>query len=198
MRGTASNAARLPEVFVPEGMAHSPSAPLVIDRPAYRISLWLVFLATNTGSVLGVLRSALDCAQGELSTKISSYHGTPVRDEVPIQELFAKASASHHAIRAGTYALVDALVAAGASKEGVSDALKADVYAFYYWSLDTARETISQLYARGTRAGFIRGNPVERALRNLHAISFGSEAGRIFQHDAGRVLLGAAPEVPAF
>ena len=76
--------------------------------------------------------------------------------------------------------------------------LRADIYAYYYYTLDSARETISQLFARGTRAGFIQGNPVERALRNLHAISFGSEVARPFQHDAGRVLLGGEPTHPAF
>jgi hypothetical protein len=65
-------------------------------------------------------------------------------------------------------------------------------------AFDTVRETISRLYARGTRAAFLQGHPVDRALRNLHAIAFGSETGRPLQPEAGRVLLGAQPTLPAF
>ena len=51
---------------------------------------------------------------------------------------------------------------------------------------------------RGTRAGFMQGNRLERALRNLHAIAFGYESSRSIQHSAGRVLLGGEPLDPLF
>lgn len=63
---------------------------------------------------------------------------------------------------------------------------------------DIARDTMSRLYAQGTRAAFIQGNPVERALRNLHAIAFSLQFLRPLYDDAGRVYLGGKPLVPVF
>lgn len=76
--------------------------------------------------------------------------------------------------------------------------MRAQEYAFYYYAIDVIRDTISRLYSRGARAAFQQGHPVERALRNLHAIGFGLEAGRLFQHSAGRVLMGGEPLVSVF
>jgi hypothetical protein len=36
----------------------------------------------------------------------------------------------------------------------------------------------------------MHNHPLERALRNQHALAFADEAVRSFQHSAGRVLLG--------
>ena len=198
MRGTASNAASTQDVFIPEGMAHAPTKPLVIDRPLYHVPISTLFVAFNMAVVLGVLATALATAQEELSTKVSSINGYALRDEVPIQELVATSRATLRGVRAGICELTDELEELIATGAEVPIPLRADIYAYYYYTLDSARETISQLYARGTRAGFIQGNPMERALRNLHALSMGSEAARPFQHDAGRVLLGGEPTHPAF
>ena len=198
MRGTASNAASAQDVFVPEGMAHSPNKPLLIDRPLYRTPLFLIFSASNVAVCLGILRTALETAQDELSTKVSSIHGQALRDQVPIQETMANSRATLRAVRAGIYELTDEVGELITTGNEIPNQLKADIFGFAYFAFDTIRETISQVYARGTRAGFLQGNPVERALRNLHAIAFGNEGGRPLQHEAGRVLLGGEPTHPAF
>ncbi|MGH7966602.1 MAG: hypothetical protein ACRERD_33030 [Candidatus Binatia bacterium] len=76
--------------------------------------------------------------------------------------------------------------------------LKADVYASSFYAGDVVRDTISRLYTQGTRAAFIHGNPVERALRNIHAIMFGAQVLRPLYDAAGRVLLGGEPLLPVF
>lgn len=43
MRGTGSNQVRVYDVFVPEGLAHTPAKPLLIDRPSFRLSYVLMF-----------------------------------------------------------------------------------------------------------------------------------------------------------
>lgn len=43
-----------------------------------------------------------------------------------------------------------------------------------------------------------RETPVERALRNIHAIVFGLQSVRPFYEAAGRVFLGGAPQLPGF
>jgi hypothetical protein len=64
--------------------------------------------------------------------------------------------------------------------------------------LDLVREAMSRLYAEGTQDAFLQGNPVERALRNIHAIVFDLQSVRPFSEAAGRVFLGGEPQLPVF
>lgn len=198
MRGTGSNAANVQGVFVPEALAIGASTPLLIDRPVFRQPPSLLFFPIGVGIAFGVLESALQRAIDDLGGKVSSFSGQSLRDQAPIQELIANSDAALRAARAGHVEAMAAVWDAAQTGEEVPLRLRARVYASSYYAIDVIRDTISRLYSRGTRAAFHQGHPVERALRNLHAIGFGLEAGRMFQHSAGRVLMGGEPLVPVF
>ncbi|MCE2487623.1 MAG: acyl-CoA dehydrogenase family protein [Desulfurellaceae bacterium] len=198
MRGTGSHAVSVDQVFVPEGFAHTPAKPRVIDRPLYRLPLPLLFAPAGVAVALGALDTAVASAREALGAKVSSFSGQTIRDQTPIQELIAHSSAALRAARAGLLAATNAVWELASRGAGVPLPLRAELYASTFYVLDTARDTVSHLYARGTRAGFMQGNPLERALRNLHAIAFGYESSRGLQHSAGRVLLGGEPLDPLF
>lgn len=198
MRGTGSNAVSVHEVFVPESLAHTPAKPQRIDRPLYRLPLPLLFAPAGVAVALGALETALLCATTDLGAKVSSFSGQTVRDQTSIQELVAQSSAALRAARAGLHAAANTVWDVARNGEEVPLKLRAELYASAFYVLDITRETVSRLYARGTRAAFIQGNPIERALRNLHAIAFGYESSRGMQHSAGRVLLGGDPLDPMF
>ena len=198
MRGTASNAVSVENVWVPEGLAPTPSKPLVIDRPLYRLPVSLFFGIVDPAVAFGILRTAVETAQKELSTKISSFDGQAQRDHATIQELVAESVAALQAIRAGLMQLTDELGEHLTADTEVPRRLKAQIYASGFYGTKVARETISALYAQCSRAAFIQGHPLERALRNVHAVEFGFNAGRFLYHSAGRVLLGGEPTHPAF
>lgn len=198
MRGTGSNVVSVHDAFVPEVFAHTPAKPLVIDRPFFQLPLPLLVSLCPAAVALGVLNTALKSAADSLGSKVSSFSGQTLRDQAPIQELIAESYAAYWAARAGVLAATNAVWEAACTGAQVSMKLKADTYASSFYATDTARETVSRLYARGTRAGFLQGDPVERALRNLHAIAFGMETARGHHHSAGRVLMGGEPLEPLF
>ena len=198
MRGTGSNAVSAREVFVPERFAHTPAKPLLIDRPLFRLPSRLLFASSPPAVAFGVLHTAWQSAAEELGAKVSSLSGQVLRDQAPIQELIANSSAALRAVRAGHREAMTAVWEVAQTGAAVPPRLKADLYASNFYALDVVRDTISQLYTRGTRAAFVQGNPVERALRNLHAIVFGGQIGRFIHHAAGRVLLGGEPLDPSF
>jgi hypothetical protein len=198
MRGTGSNAASVPEVFVPEMFAHTPAKPLVIDRPLFHLPSRLLFSSCPPAVAFGVLDTAWQSATAELSTKVSSLSGQALRDQAPIQELIANCSAALRAVRAGHSEAMNAVWNVACTGAEVSQRLKADLYASNFYALEIVRDTISRLYTRGTRVAFMQGNAVERALRNVHAIVFGVELARPIHHAADRVLLGGEPLDPAF
>jgi alkylation response protein AidB-like acyl-CoA dehydrogenase len=198
MRGTGSQAVSAREVFVPEVFAHTLAKPPVIDRPFFRLPLPLQFAFSNPAVAFGVLDTALKSSAEELGTKVSSFSGQTLRDQAPIQELIANSDAALRAARAGLLEVTTAVWEATSAGAEVSLQLKANYYASCFYALDIVRDTISRLYARGTRAAFLQGHPVERALRNIHPIVFGLEGGRGLQHSAGRVMMGGEPLVPSF
>jgi alkylation response protein AidB-like acyl-CoA dehydrogenase len=198
MRGTGSNAVSVREVFVPEVFAHTPAKPLVIDRPLFRFPLPLLFFFGPAAVAFGVLDTALKSATESLGSKVSSFSGQTLRDQAPIQELIANSDAALRAARAGLIEATTAVWEVASTGAEVPSQLRARFYASCFYALDIVRDTISRLYARGTRAAFLQGNPVERALRNLHAIAFSVEPARPLHHSAGRVLLGGEPLDPSF
>jgi alkylation response protein AidB-like acyl-CoA dehydrogenase len=198
MRGTGSNAVSVRDVFVSEAFAHTAVKPLLIDRPLFRVPLPLLFSASVPAMACGVLATAIQSATDDLGAKVSSISGQTLREQAPIQELIANSDAALRAARAGLVETVTAMWDVASTGAEVPLQLRAQLYASVFYTLDVVRDTISRLYARGTRAAFIHGHPVERALRNIHAIAFGVEATRIRQHSAGRVLMGGEPYDPVF
>ena len=67
-----------------------------------------------------------------------------------------------------------------------------------FYALDLVREAMSRLYAEGTQDAFLRGNPVVRALRTIHALVFDLQSVRPFSEAAGRVFRGSEPQLPVF
>ena len=167
MRGTGSNAVSVNDVFVPEGFTYTPAKPLVIDRPIYHAPLGLLFFPGFAAVACGVLAAALQRATDDLSTKVASYTGQTMRDQAPIQELIANSNAALQAVRLGVREATAAMWEVARTGEEIPPHLKANTYAATFFAVETVRETIGRLFARGSRSAFFQGHPVERALRNL-------------------------------
>lgn len=193
MRGTGSNQVTVSDLFVPEALATIPGSPPRIDRPLFRHSPMVLTLPIFAAVAVGVLQGAIHAATHEIKSKVSSVTGRALRDQTETQIAIADATAALRAIRAGcveTYAAVWRAVSAG---EPVTSELKAELYASSFYAGDVAREMISTLYVKGSRAAFMQGHALERCLSNIHAIIAAIDARRGFHHSAGAVLLGAEP-----
>ena len=74
-----------------------------------------------------------------------------------------------------------------------------------WWSLlfhvfDTTRSTVSNIYRSSGSAVYGTPNPLERSIRDIHAIAttFEQPSAQAFRADAGRVLAGKDPILPFF
>jgi len=198
MRGTGSNQATAKDVFVPEVLAHSPGSASRIDRPLFRCPPSLLTLPIFAAAAVGVLQGAIESASGEIKSKVSSITGKALRDQTETQLAIADASAALRAIRAGSLEAFDKVWDVLKSGEPVSNELKAEMYSSSFYAGDVARQMISQLYTKGSRAAFMEGHTLERCLANIHAIVAAIDARRGFHHSAGAVMLGAEPLEAAF
>lgn len=198
MRGTGSNQVKAHNVFVPEAMACVPGAPPLLDRPFYRQPPSLLTLPIFAAVAVGVLKGALEAASVEIKQKVSSITGKALRDQTETQIAVADATAALRAITAGCLESFDMVWERVQEGETVPAEIKAGMYASSFYAGDVARQMISTLYTKGSRAAFMQGHALERCLANIHAIIAAIDARRGFHHSAGSVLLGGEPVEAAF
>ena len=198
MRGTGSNQVNASNVFVPEVRACVPGSTPVIDRPMFRGSPTALTLPIFAAVAVGVLKGAIEAASAEIKQKVSSVTGKALRDQTETQIAVADANAALRAIRAGATEAFDRAWAYTSRGDEVPMELRAELYSSSFYAGDVARQMISNLYTKGSRAAFMQGHALERCLANIHAIIAAIDARRGFHHSAGAVLLGGAPLEPAF
>lgn len=198
MRGTGSNQASAKDIFVPEVLAHSPGSTALIDRPLFRSAPTLLTLPIFAAVAVGVLQGAIEAASHEISGKVSSITGKALRDQTESQIVIADASAALRAIRAGSLEAFENVWKCLKSGEPISNEIKAEMYSSSFYAGDVAREMISLLYTKGSRAAFMQGHALERCLANIHAVVAAIDARRGFHHSAGSVMLGGEPLEASF
>jgi indole-3-acetate monooxygenase len=196
MRGTGSQRVRVHDAFVPEALAPSPTTPPLLDRPLYRIPFPSLGAAVNAAIAVGVLGGAVEAASGDLADRVSTFFGGRATSNGAILEMVSRADAAWRSLRAGVLDAAGRLWTAAARDGQPSEQLRAAMHAQTFYAAEVAREMISRLYSRSSRASFFRGHPLERALRDIHAISYGFEPLRPFEHAAGLVRMGLPPGFP--
>ncbi|MGD9751066.1 MAG: acyl-CoA dehydrogenase family protein [Acidimicrobiia bacterium] len=196
MRATGSHRVRVVDAELPAWCAVR-GGPLTIDRPLYRLGAAVGGNVGNGAVSVGVLRGAVEAAAEELATKVSTISKRPASANLSVLELLAEADCAYRSLRAGVFTAASELwEAAQAGADTIEQ--RASVHAYVFYATQVARETISALYSRVSNAAFFRGHPLERALRDIHALAYGMDTIRAFQHSAALVRLGLPPAAPGF
>lgn len=195
--GSGSHAVRVDAAVVDRDFACRLTDPPAVDRPIYRFGMF-IYQVGIAAVLLGAARAALEALINQASGRVSAATGQAWRDWPGTQENVASNLASLAAARAG---LLDAAHQATVIAER-GDPLplrtKALIYAITDHAHRTARETVSKLYTAGSIDALHRGHTLERALRDIHAMSINWERFRQLHFDAGRTLLGLPPIHPLF
>jgi len=198
MRGTGSHEVTATGIAVPEAMIIFPGTTPRIDRPLYRTGPFGVASAVNSAVPIGVLQSAVASAGAVLKDRVSSIFGQSAPNSTAMLELMAEAWLSLEHLRLGVRAALEALWEYAERGEPAPASVRATAAGSPFQAVDVARDIISRLYARSSRAAFFAGHPLERALRDIHAIGYGLDVLRPLHHDTGRVALGLDPQLPGY
>jgi alkylation response protein AidB-like acyl-CoA dehydrogenase len=200
MRGTGSHAITVTDAFVPNGRA----MPLLGVPPAKRLDplisrtpLGAHSPVTNAAITAGLARRALDEATRTVAEKVSRFDGSRYRDVVSMQRLIAHSHTSVEVMNAGLQAMAEDVwqhTVDGAMDQRVVGRM----WSTMMWALDESRRVASDLMTLATSSVYGSRNPIETALRDIHAICASMESVRPTQEAAGRVLLGLPPAVPPF
>jgi alkylation response protein AidB-like acyl-CoA dehydrogenase len=197
LRGTGSGDFIARAVVVPPEMVatlgQAPRQPTTMFRLPFGPWLAMGKAAVATGIARGAIDACLT-----LLTRTPSFATSMLRDEVRIQLQIADAEASLRAARAFLYeALADAWHAAecGRSVTLRESALLrlASVHA-----TKAACEAVELAYHAAGSVALFDASPLQRALRDIHAVRQHMMVADRYRQDVGRVLLGLEPQESLF
>jgi len=198
LRGTGSHDVEIHEAFVPEERCFSWTGDVIEDTPFNRLPIFPLMAAGCASICLGTAQAALDAFRNIVETKVQA-DPTPslkARDDVLASMATGEyqLEASRDAIRAALAEIRDA------SFEGkeVTPTMKARLWRATTVTGQQTKAMIADLHTRaGTPALYI-DSPLERAQRDILAITQHVILQPMHLANAGRASLGLQVETPVF
>jgi alkylation response protein AidB-like acyl-CoA dehydrogenase len=197
MRGTGSHAISIASALVPDAFAHSWGRPRVVDAAVHRLPSTVTGPVTNSAICVGIARRSIDEVTTLMANKVSRADGLAVRDKLRMQRELSAAVCEVAILHAGLQDMA-CRVWESALEGRPPASVRGQMWGTAYLTIDRCRELVGRLAMVGTSALYSRRNPVETALRDVHAIAAAMETFRDLQEAHGRVLLGLKPGMPMF
>ncbi len=197
MRGTGSHAITVASAFVPEVFAHSWARPRTVDAAVQRLPNNVTGPVTNAAISVGIARRSVDEVTALMASKVSRADGLAVRDKLRMQRELSAAVVEVAMLHAGLQDMAASVWTAALTGRPPAP-VRGHMWGTAYVTIDRCRELVGRLAMVGTSALYSHRNPVEAALRDVHAIAAAMETFRDLQEGHGRLLLGMKPGVPAF
>lgn len=209
LRGTGSDTYSVSDLFVPgeyslvaratakdHHLAEGAEPEIEPERresgPLYRFSPMNVYEAGFAAVGLGVARAALEAFIALAATKTPSGTGNPLRDDAWIQTRIALSEARLASATAWMVAILREMwseCAGGLPRFDSRVKLRlASTYA-----IQEAREVVHSVYADAGATAIFEGNPFERRLRDINAVSQQIQGNFAHLQSAGQYYLGMKP-----
>ena len=190
LRGTGSHAVTANGVLVPNEATITHRAEPLVDRTAYRIPSHLPFVGGAAAVSIGILRSTITGAVEFCANKVSRLDGRKHSDDQRVRQTIADATAVADSLSANLQAQANMIQASFASGERPGRVERAHWWSAVFYSADAVANEVSKLYRVATSASYGTRNPVERGLRDSHAIPAAFESFQTLRRAAGAALLG--------
>lgn len=199
LRGTGSHHFRVDDVFVPVDRTLDPmGAPPSLDEPIIRAPLLTVLSLAVASIALGVGRAALDDIVALATGKVPMLAADSLATNPLFQHELATADTELRAARALAYELAEATweTASSGAEPTIGD--RAIARAASAWATSRAATIVDMAYRSGGGTTLYSDHPLQRRLRDVHALTqhFLVKADTLTA--AGAVLAGHDPGVPLF
>jgi indole-3-acetate monooxygenase len=198
LRGTGSHDVVVKDKQIPRRWTFSPGDASTLDAPIGRIPIVCTMAAGFGAQTIGIARSAIDTLVELTKTKVSPDPGPAPADRPEVLASIARHSAAVEAARVYLRSCVARLWDAVSS--GAPPALE-DITAVWtaaHHAVDQSRSTVEAMYAAGGASSLYTSCPLERAHRDIHAMSRHVIAQTFWLENAGRVKLGMSPTHPLY
>jgi alkylation response protein AidB-like acyl-CoA dehydrogenase len=210
LRGTGSDTYSVADLFVPAAHGIVPRATgrdqqLPADAPPvdeperrergtlYRFTATNVYQCGFAAVGLGLARATLDAFIDLAKKKSPSGASSPLRDDHRIQTRIALAEARYGCARAWLLQILHGAWAECAATGDVEFERRIQMRLASTHAIHEAREIVEMAYADAGTTAIFEGNPFERRLRDMHAVSQQIQATAAHFQTVGQYYLGMKP-----
>ncbi len=196
LRATGSNDVALTDAFVPA--ARTVTIDLGSTRTIgddYRIPMFTVFGLALAPVATGTARRAIDELLA-LQGKTPRMANATLREKPIVQYEIARATGMLEAGRAYMYEMVRALEDRIMRREEIDMDLRAHIRLAMVHAVDSATQAIEIAYRLGGGTSNFETSPLQRCLRDVHAVSQHVVLAAPNYETVGRVLMGLDPATP--
>jgi alkylation response protein AidB-like acyl-CoA dehydrogenase len=198
LRGTGSHDVSVDDVFVRAEETVAFDRPSLLDTPLFRMP-FAATLAAGCGAIaLGIARAAIEVLIELGSTKASVDTGAALRERGSFLGRLAQLKARHAAARLLLHAGLERAYLACSAGQPVTLEERAEVWAASHHAALAAKEIVRLAHDLAGASALYTSCPLERAHRDVHAVSQHVVLNELWQEDAGRVWIGSAPLAPLF
>ena len=196
LRGTASDAYSVSDLFVPEAFSATREQPDARREPGrlYAFTMQGLYAVGHSGVMLGVARAMLDAFMA-LACKKTPRNLGRLADSAVVQSNVAQVEAKLGAARAY---LVETLQEVSAAADGVAAIdipARARVRLACAHAIHTALDTADFAYKEAGTSAIFRDTVFERRFRDIHTASQQIQARGAHFEAVGKIMLGTIPEV---
>jgi alkylation response protein AidB-like acyl-CoA dehydrogenase len=203
LAGTGSQDVVLEQVFVPKeytcpfGPGMTPQGKH-FQSPLYRYPLYAAAGGLSGAIALGIAQGAVDTCLELAQSKRPAGTTALLRERPMFQIRLAEAVALVRAARAWLHAAVQQTWEAHLAKEQVSFEERADLLLAAANATRSAAAAVDIVYTAAGGTANYRRSPLQRALRDIHAVTQHIITAPQQYESAGRMLLGLQPLPPPF
>jgi alkylation response protein AidB-like acyl-CoA dehydrogenase len=197
LRGTGSHDCVLTDISVPVGLSFAMGDPSLLDSPTGRVPIFGAMVSGCASICLGITATSLQAVL-DLADKITVDGGPGLRDRAPIQLLIAKIDAKIRSFRDRPHSTCNRLWETAESGKERDPAEIGAVLATGITTAQECRAAVSELYAAAGTSALYTDSPLERAHRDIHAVTQHITLQPFWMEQAGRVQLGIKPTHPLF
>jgi indole-3-acetate monooxygenase len=170
--GTGSHDVVADDVFVPADRTFAVlSAEPCLDEPLVRIPVPSPFALQMASGALGTAQGALDDVMALATDKVPLFSGSSLAANPLFQNQFAWADARLRAARELVYAEAATAWTTGLAGDAFTPEHRARMRASATWATDSAAAVIETAYRAGGGSSLYSSSPLQRRLRDVHALT---------------------------
>ena len=198
LRGTGSHDVVVDDVFVPGERTYSFAGPSQLDRPLYRMPFAAMMSAGCAAICLGIAQTAIDALIELGASKVQVDPGPGLRDRPEVQAKTATAAAAVDAARLFLQHVLGDVWTLCNQGTPVTELQHARLWEAALHAARAAKGTVTSMYEAAGASALYVDCPLERAHRDIHAVTQHMVLAPRWLEDSGRVRFGLKPSNPLF
>jgi indole-3-acetate monooxygenase len=196
LRGTGSHDVVVRDIFVPTGYGSGFTDPHVLPEPRYRIHPFSRVIPGLGAMALGIARTAIEAFDEIAGAKIPQRTTQMLRDNHGAQVRVSQAESLVRSARLFLFDSLDRLWSALIATGEVTMEARAHVRLAASHAVSSAVQAVDLLYVGAGGTSLYTSCPLERAFRDVHAITQHIGVHPRVMETTGRVLFGLEPDTP--